>query len=157
MRRESTVSVSEDDEALSTVTGYVLHLGVAITVIGIMLMNMHGTMGYIRESTTEKNLRMAGESIAERIVEADTLSNRGSNPEGSLELRLPNVGETYTVEIEPDPGVDGTGEIKLDSGVRAATVTVEYNTVTQTDSAEFGSGSEVTMHYTEEEIELREG
>lgn len=148
MREETTISNSiNDQKAISTITGYVLNIGIAVAVIGIMSMQAGNIYSDITTNTNENQLRIIGQKIATKITTADLALKRNPNSKGSTDLNLPSLHNSYTITIQNDTGNGDSRKIILDSSTVPDDIIVKYNTMNEMKHAELGSGSEVKLKF----------
>lgn len=129
MRMERTVT--DDTEAVSITTGYILNIGIATLVLSTLLLGMQGSFDSVEETTAGAQAQNVAEKVASEITQADRLARVDENVSGDMtfELRQSISDEDYRVEITdgwvnvtPEAGDTTHRRYEVSSDVNGATL-----------------------------------
>jgi hypothetical protein len=139
MRRQKT-SPTDDTDAVSVTTGYILNIGIATLVLSTLLLGMQGTFDNVEETTTTAQAQNVAEKVANEITQADRLARVDSNVSGTLtfELRDSISDSDYSV-------IATQGWVNVTTTGR--TVSREYNVTSDVDGRSIDGGGTVSIEY----------
>lgn len=100
----------EDDRGASKVLGYILSVAIATALVAGLLIATSGLVDSQAETATETELRVAGDRLAAKLMQADQVAQEDPSASFALEPDVPTDagGRQYAVEVDigspSDPG-----------------------------------------------------
>lgn len=128
--RSGSDTVRSDERAAATTLGYALSLGIALTLVTIVLVGGGTFVEEQRGDTIRSELEIIGQQVSSGISRTDQLAQaRGTNSEIAIEQNIPErvSGSRYTIHVEP------SADSKLRLVSESNNVTVRVNVTTQAD------------------------
>lgn len=147
MRRRRTIE-TRDDDAVAITTGYILNIGVATLVIGVLVLSLQGTVDNVQDITHREQMEMTTEHVATRMAEADTIVQTGNNVNGTLIMDLDTGlgSRSFRITIRDD-------EILMSAGT--ANVSTTYNVTAEVVNTTLEGGGTRRIVYNSTHLEVR--
>lgn len=138
-----TRQFSTDDRGASRVLGYILSVAIATALVAGLLITTADLVDSQAETATETELRVAGDRLAAKLVQADHIAQRDPDSSFTLSPEVPTDagGRQYAVEVDMgatnDPGDETLILTSEEEGIR---VTVPMTLETEVAEARTLSG-----------------